>query len=105
MMRSVSMFGRSIGAAAAVSFVNGCISAHQRADVGEPARDGGSRRHRRRDEVGARALALAPLEVAVGGGGHALALARRLAVHPDAHRAARLAPLEPGLDEDAVEPL
>src|SRR5205807_2769865 len=52
-----------------------------------------------------RALALAPLEVAVGGGGHALALARRLAVHPHAHRAAGLAPLEARLDEDAIEPL
>src|SRR3989454_8479699 len=60
--------------------------------------------HRRRHQVRARALALAPLEVAVGGGGHAFALTRGLAVHPHAHRAAGLAPLEAGLDEDAVEP-
>src|SRR2546427_6493834 len=52
-----------------------------------------------------RTFALAPLEVAVGGGGHALALARRLAVHPHAHRAAGLPPLEAGLDEDTIEPL
>src|SRR5207247_6573768 len=50
-------------------------------------------------------LALAPLEVAVRRRRHPLALARGLAVHPDAHRAARLAPLEAGLEKDLVEPL
>src|SRR6266508_5546681 len=50
------------------------------------------------------ALALAPFEVAVGGRGDALVLARRVTVHPDAHGAAGLAPLEAGRGEDLVEP-
>src|SRR2546421_436459 len=104
MMRSVSMLGRSSGAATAVSLVKGSTSALKRADVGEAARHRGGGRHRRRHQVRARALALSSFEVAIRGGGHALALARGLAVHPHAHRAARLAPLEAGRDEDAVEP-
>src|SRR2546430_1644054 len=104
MMRSVSMLGRSSGAATAVSLVKGSTSALKRADVGEAARHRGGGRHRRRHQVRARALALTSFEVAIRGGGHALALARGLAVHPHAHRAARLAPLEAGRDEDAVEP-
>src|SRR6266850_3874857 len=55
--------------------------------------------------MGPRTLALAPLEVAVGRRRDALARAGRLAVHADAHRAARLAPLEACVDEHAVEPL
>src|SRR5690242_1288970 len=82
MTRSVSTLGRSIGAAG-----------------------GGSRGHRRRHEVRAGALALASLEVAVRGGGHALALARGLAVHAHAHRAAGLAPLEARVAEDPIETL
>ncbi len=35
---------------------------------------------------------------------HALAVHRLVVVHRHAHRAAGVAPLEPGLDEDAVEP-
>src|SRR5213078_1170778 len=82
----------------------GFTTALKRADVGEAARHRGGGRHRRRHQVRARALALTSFEVAIRGGGHALALARGLAVHPHAHRAARLAPLEAGRDEDAVEP-
>src|SRR3989304_5275947 len=103
MMRSVSTLGRSSGAATPVSVVKGRMLARQAPDVDEAARDGGRRRHRGRHEMGARALALAALEVAVGGGGHALALARRLAVHADAHRAARLAPLEARSEEHTSE--
>src|SRR6266446_744976 len=105
MIRSVSTFGRSIGSATAVRRVKACISGVERADVGEPARDGGGRRHRRRHEMRPGALALAPLEVAVRGRRHALALAGGLAVHPDAHRTARLPPLEAGVEEDPLEPL
>src|SRR5262245_44935703 len=55
--------------------------------------------------MGARAWPLASLAIAVGGGGHPLAGPRGLTVDPDAHRAARLPPLEARLGEDAVEPL
>src|SRR6266478_4004970 len=109
------MFGRSLGTAAAVSVVKGCMLAPSPyplprwgrgmkvADVGEPSGDGGGRRHGRAHEMRAGALALAPLEVAVGRRGDALVLARRVAVHPDAHGAAGLAPLEAGRHEDLVE--
>src|SRR5207247_6784499 len=59
--------------------------------------------HGRAHEMRAGALALASLEVAVGRRGDALVLARRVAVHPDAHGAAGLAPLETGRREDLVE--
>src|SRR6266571_3269459 len=75
----------------------------QSADVGETAGDGGRRGHGRAHEMRAGALALAPLEVAVGRRGDALVLARRVAVHPDAHGAAGFAPLEAGRREDFVE--
>src|SRR6266571_6548417 len=77
MTRSVLMFGRSMGTATAVSVVNGSMgfsSGFQGADVGEPSGDGGGRRHGRAHEVRAGALALAPLEVAVGGRGDAFVL-------------------------------
>src|SRR5437899_13052242 len=51
----------------------------------------------------ARPLALPAFEVAVRRGRHALTRARGLAVHPDAHRTPRLAPLEAGLTEDLVQ--
>src|SRR5690242_15662027 len=53
-------------------------------------RGGGGDRHR--DQVRATALALASLEVAVGGRGAALARRQRVGVHAQAHRAARAAP-------------
>ena len=51
------------------------------------------------------AAALAALEVAVRGRGAALARLQDVGVHSQAHRAAGLAPLEPGLPEDLVEAL
>ena len=66
---------------------------------------GGGRRHLRADQVGAPALALAPLEVAVGGRGAALARLQDVRVHAQAHRAAGLAPVEAGGREDLVQPL
>src|SRR5215471_6560565 len=48
-------------------------------------------------------VALAALEIAVRGRGAALARRELVRVHGEAHRAARLAPLEAGLDEDLVE--
>src|SRR2546421_303626 len=53
--------------------------------------------------MGAAALSLAANEVPIGGGRAALAGGDEIAVHADAHRAARLAPLETGITEDAVE--
>src|SRR5262249_4174505 len=103
--RSVSTLGRAIGSPTAVSFVNGSTSGSERPHVGEPAGDRGGRGHRRRHQMRARALALAPFEITIRRRRHALAGGRRLAVHPDAHRAARLPPLEAGLAEDAVEAL
>jgi len=47
----------------------------------------------------------APLEVAVRGRGAALAGLKFVRVHGEAHRAAGLAPLEAGGEEDFVEPL
>src|SRR5262245_66548057 len=77
----------------------------ERAHVREATRHRRGSRHRRPHQVRAHALALAALEVSVRRRGHALARPRRVAVDPDAHRAAGLAPLEPGVAEDAVEPL
>ena len=58
-----------------------------------------------RGQEGAPALALPPLEVAVGGRDGVLARLELVAVHGDAHRAARVAPLGARLGEDLVEPL
>src|SRR3954454_22295213 len=74
-------------------------------DVDEAALDGGGRGHLGRDEVGAPATALAALEVAVGGGGAALARRQDVRVHAQAHGAARAAPVEAGRPEDLVEAL
>src|SRR5215475_4812902 len=108
MTRSVSMFGRSMGTAPDVSLLKASMAlllARERADVGEPARDGSGRGHGGAHEMRAGALALAPLEVAVGGGGDPLALAGGVAVHAHAHRATRIAPLEAGRCEHLVETL
>ena len=55
--------------------------------------------------MGAPAPALAALEVAVAGGGGALAGGQLVGVHGQAHRAARLAPVEARGGEHLVEPL
>src|SRR5499425_1625835 len=117
MTRSVSMFGRSMGTAPAVSLVKASMISPspyplpregrggKSADIGELAGDGRRRGHGGAHEMRAGTLTLAPLEIAVGGGGDALALARGVAVHPHAHGAARIAPLEPRRREDLVQPL
>ena len=58
-----------------------------------------------RDEVGPAAAALAALEVPVRRRRAALSRRQDVGVHAEAHRAARLAPLEAGREEDLVEPL
>src|SRR4029453_3471994 len=106
--RSVSMLTASSGTATAVTEVKGSTSARlasERSDVGEAAGDRGAGGRGRAHEVRAHALTLASFEVAVGRRRHALPGAAGVAFHADAHRAARLAPLEPGLAKDPVEAL
>src|SRR6185295_4267669 len=74
-------------------------------NVDEVALDRRGGGHLRADQVGAPALALAPLEVPVRGRGAALALDQDVGVHAEAHRASRLAPFEAGGAEDLVEAL
>src|SRR5690606_11249627 len=77
----------------------------QRAHVDEVPGERGRRRHRRTHEMGSPAGALASLEIAVRGRCAALARFEPVGVHRQAHRAAGLAPLEAGVEEDAIEPL
>eukprot|EP00958_Prasinococcus_capsulatus_P018438 scaffold2156_cov430-Prasinococcus_capsulatus_cf.AAC.3 len=58
-----------------------------------------------REEVRAPAGALAPLEVAVGGGGAALPGQQLVGVHGEAHGAAGLPPVEARLHQHLVQPL
>jgi sugar (pentulose or hexulose) kinase len=79
--------------------------AGERAPVWDASRDGGSRRHDRAGQMSPRTWPLPSLEIAVGGGDAAFASCHLVGVQPGAHRAACLPPLEPGVAEDAVEPL
>src|ERR1043166_1986405 len=74
------------------------------AHVDEVAGNRGGGGHHRRDEVGAAAEPLAPLEIAVRGRGATLARHELVRIHGEAHGAAGLAPFETGLDENLVEP-
>src|SRR3954471_23308077 len=65
-------------------------------DVDEVGLDRRRCRHLGGNELRAPAAPLAPLEVAVGGRGAALAGLEDVRVHPQAHRAARRAPAEAG---------
>src|SRR5262245_38705911 len=56
-------------------------------------------------QVGTAAAALAAFEIAVGGGGAALAGLEDVRVHAEAHGTARFAPFEASFAEDLVEPL
>src|SRR4051812_36285353 len=83
MMASVSTFSRSIGATRPLCTLNFCITSSRLRssrvisldfpDVDEVAMHRGRRGHRGTDQVGATAGALAAFEVAVAGGGAALA--------------------------------
>src|SRR5687767_12789568 len=64
------------------------------------AGDGGRGGHEWRDQMGSTALALPPLEVAVGGRRAALARRQLVGVHAQAHRAAGVPPLGTRLLED-----
>src|SRR6476620_11555264 len=105
MITSVSMLARMIGAAVAVSLLNGfAMSASHRPHVGDDTGDRCGRGTRRARQMRARAWPLAADEIAVGGRDRALAGRHRLAICGQTHRAARLAPLKARLDEDLVQP-
>src|SRR5271157_1283429 len=105
MMTSVSILLRMMGAAMAVSLLNGFgISAPHGANVGDGAGDGRSRRTCGACEMRARTRSLPADEVAIGRRDRTFSGRNRLAIGGEAHRAARLAPVEAGLGEDLVEP-
>src|SRR5439155_17774189 len=85
----------------------GSSSAHAAplANVDEVARDRRRRRHLRADQMSAATAPLASLEVPVRGRSAALARLQDVRVHAEAHRAARLAPLEAGAAEHLVQSL
>src|SRR5262245_7393637 len=107
---SVLRLATSSGQAVAVSRMNLSMRAsylspdEQRPHVGEPPGHRRRRYHGRRHQMGARARPLPPAEIAVGGRGAAFARRHQIAVDADAHGAARFAPFEAGVAEDAVEP-
>src|SRR5690606_38995696 len=112
MIWSVSTLLRRSGTPTPVCWVNFSMAmfllsgADQRAGGLEVGRRGQRPPHggrggdERGDEVGAPALALAPLEVAVGGRGGPLSRLELVGVHPQAHRAPGVAPLGAELEED-----
>src|SRR6266511_2088164 len=73
--------------------------------VDQVAGDRRRRGHRRRHQVRAPARALPALEVAVRGRGAPFAWRQDVRVHPEAHRAAGVAPLEARCLEHRVQPL
>src|SRR5262245_6379706 len=73
------------------------------AHVDEVSGDRRSGGHARRHEMRAPFVALPPLEIAVRGRGATLLRLQLVGIHREAHGAARLAPVEAGLDEDLVE--
>src|SRR5437867_8395798 len=114
MIWSVSTSERSRGSAVAVWGVNGCmpLRSGRRApfdpQVGrgtEVTGDGGGRRDGRADQMGPAPLALAALEVPVRCRGAPLARGELVRVHPQAHRAPGVAPVESGRPEDLVQSL
>src|SRR5881397_1808113 len=115
MIESVSTFSRSMTIAVPRTVETARISADlwsasSRTSVElrwmrEPADDGRRRRDRRRHQMRPPAGALTALEVPVRRRGAALARTQDVGIHPQAHRAARGAPLEPRLAEHAIEAL
>src|SRR5688500_13442257 len=105
MIWSVSTSARSRNETPPSMAFTGSMRSAPITDVDEMALDRGRGGHLRAYEVSAPALALAPLEVAVRGRGATLTRAQDVRVHPQAHRAARRAPVEAGGAEDLVEAL
>src|SRR4051812_4341350 len=81
------------------------LDARQRPRVGDLAADRRRGRGERRREERPAALALAALEVPIRGADRVLTGRELVAVHRDAHRAARLAPLGARGPEDLVQAL
>jgi hypothetical protein len=72
------------------------------ADIDEMPEHARSSGHRRADQMGATASALAAFEIAIAGGRAALAGFEAIRVHRQTHRTTRLAPFESGINEDPV---
>src|SRR5690242_17093672 len=81
------------------------MSVHQLADVADRAGDGTRRGGEWAREEGTAALPLSSLEVAVARAHRVLPGCELVAVHRDAHRASRLAPLRTRGHEYIVQPL
>src|ERR1035438_664867 len=105
MMASVSTLARSRGQTRPSICWKGFMAVPLLADVDEVAGDGRGDGHLGAHQMGASAGTLAALEVAVGGGGAALAGDEAVGVHGEAHGAARFPPLEAGGEEYLVQPL
>src|SRR5512135_1316755 len=78
-------------------------SAQELARIGDASTHRGRRSGGGACEQGARAAALAAFEIAVAGAHAVLALRHGVAVHAEAHRAPRLAPLRTGIREHLGE--
>src|SRR3569623_3537158 len=104
MIVSVSMFGFIKGAATALTCVNFSIVSPDLARVCDAAGQGRGRRHGRAGEVRARARPLPADEIAVAGRHGTLAGCDDVAIDPGAHRAAGLAPFDPGAGAHLVVP-
>src|ERR1700682_1546381 len=104
MITSVSMLLRMIGAAIAVSLLNGFgMSALHCPYVGNGAGDRGGRGGCRACQMGSGPGSLAADKVAIGGGDRTLAWRHGFAVGGETHRASGLAPFEAGIGEKLVE--
>src|SRR5260221_13219111 len=107
MMMSVLTFWRINGAARASRTVKASMVLFpclERAYIGDAAGDRRRDGHRWTGEMRAPARPLPADEIAVGRGDAALAGRDRVAVHRQAHRAARLAPFEPAVEEGTGDP-
>src|SRR5512145_1668202 len=107
MIESVSTLARSIGATNPSLRTNRSMTvlSVEVAHVDEMPCDRRGRGHRRTHQVGPAPGALPAFKVAVRRRGAALAGRQLVVVHAEAHRAARLAPLEAGRGEYLVEAL
>src|SRR6266700_4023428 len=104
-MTSVSILLRVMGAAMAVSLVNGLgMSALHRPHVGDGARDRCRRRACWAREMGPRTRSLTADEVAVGRGNRPLAGRDSFTIGSETHRTTRFTPFKPGFSKKPVEP-
>ena len=93
-----------IGAAVAVSFLNGFgMSTLHHPDIGDDAFDRGGRGSRRARQMGPGTGSLRPTKFRLKWRPSA-ARGSRFAIGGETHRAARFAPLKPCVDEKLVEP-